>query len=72
MYTLVSNEIQNTLSYVLLVFSIWDHLRDSVKTCQMTILITTHYIEEARAANMVSLITNYCAINSFDLSFYKL
>lgn len=34
---------------------IWKHLVDISKTGQTTIIITTHYIEEARLANHVTL-----------------
>lgn len=34
---------------------IWKHLVDISKTGQTTIIITTHYIEEARLANQVTL-----------------
>lgn len=33
---------------------IWDHLLDMVQQYQTTIVITTHYIEEARQAHTVS------------------
>lgn len=34
---------------------IWQHLLDLVQTTQATIIITTHYIEEARQAHLVGL-----------------
>lgn len=37
-------------------FRIWDHLIDISKTSGTTIIITTHYIEEARKADYVGLI----------------
>ncbi|RNA38959.1 ABC transporter G family member 20-like, partial [Brachionus plicatilis] len=37
---------------------IWSHLIDISKTSQTTIIITTHYIEEARKADRVGLIRN--------------
>ena len=40
------------LRYVL--GSIWDHLMDMVQTKRTTVIITTHYIEEARQAHAVS------------------
>lgn len=33
---------------------IWEHLAELVATSRTTIVITTHYIEEARQANLVS------------------
>ncbi|RWS27539.1 ABC transporter G family member 20-like protein [Leptotrombidium deliense] len=35
--------------------AIWDHLVDLTSTGCLTVIITTHYIEEARAANIVGL-----------------
>ncbi|XP_014666455.1 PREDICTED: ABC transporter G family member 20-like [Priapulus caudatus] len=35
--------------------SIWQHLIEIVQTGETTIILTTHYIEEARAADMVGL-----------------
>ena len=35
--------------------SIWDHLVTLTKTEKLTVIITTHYIEEARAAQVVGL-----------------
>ncbi|XP_019756664.2 ABC transporter G family member 23 [Dendroctonus ponderosae] len=32
---------------------IWDHLKDTVNTKRTTVIITTHYIEEAKEANTV-------------------
>ncbi|XP_061822380.1 ABC transporter G family member 23 isoform X1 [Nerophis lumbriciformis] len=37
---------------------IWQHLVDIVKTAKVSVIITTHYIEEARQANMVGLMRN--------------
>ncbi|XP_061767328.1 ABC transporter G family member 20 isoform X2 [Nerophis ophidion] len=37
---------------------IWQHLVDIVKTGKVSVIITTHYIEEARQANMVGLMRN--------------
>lgn len=37
---------------------IWSHLIDIAKTSQTTIMITTHYIEEARKADRVGLMRN--------------
>lgn len=37
---------------------IWDHMMHIAKTSRITIIITTHYIEEARQANMVGLMRN--------------
>ncbi len=34
---------------------IWEHLVELVSTGRTTIVITTHYIEEARQANYVSV-----------------
>jgi ABC-type multidrug transport system ATPase subunit len=42
--------------YILVVLSsIWEYLVDLSKTKRTTIIITTHYIEETRQANMVSV-----------------
>ncbi|XP_062319429.1 ABC transporter G family member 20 [Osmerus eperlanus] len=37
---------------------IWQHLVEIVKTGRVSVIITTHYIEEARQANMVGLMRN--------------
>ncbi|XP_030643013.1 ABC transporter G family member 20 [Chanos chanos] len=37
---------------------IWQHLVDIVRGGQVSVIITTHYIEEARQANMVGLMRN--------------
>lgn len=37
---------------------IWDHMIYIAKTSKITIIITTHYIEEARQADMVGLMRN--------------
>ncbi|XP_061601555.1 ABC transporter G family member 23 isoform X2 [Cololabis saira] len=37
---------------------IWQHLVEIVKTGKVSIIITTHYIEEARQANVVGLMRN--------------
>ncbi|KAM6956438.1 LOW QUALITY PROTEIN: ABC transporter G family member 23 [Aplochiton taeniatus] len=37
---------------------IWQHLVEIVKTGQVSVIITTHYIEEARQANVVGLMRN--------------
>ncbi|KAM9466438.1 ABC transporter G family member 23 isoform 1-T1 [Clarias gariepinus] len=37
---------------------IWQHLVEIVKEGQVSVIITTHYIEEARQANMVGLMRN--------------
>ncbi|XP_026799872.1 ABC transporter G family member 23 isoform X2 [Pangasianodon hypophthalmus] len=37
---------------------IWQHLVEIVKGGQVSVIITTHYIEEARQANMVGLMRN--------------
>jgi len=34
-------------------FRIWQHLVDIVRGGQVSVIITTHYIEEARQANTV-------------------
>jgi ABC-type multidrug transport system ATPase subunit len=36
-------------------YRIWHHMMELVSTKQTTIIITTHYIEEARQANAVGL-----------------
>lgn len=36
--------------------SIWDHLVDISKTKNQTVIITTHYIDETRQANMIGLL----------------
>ena len=37
-------------------FSIWNHLCSLVQTGKTTVIITTHYIEEAKQADTVSLL----------------
>uniref|UniRef100_UPI00398F6660 ABC transporter G family member 20 n=1 Tax=Pristiophorus japonicus TaxID=55135 RepID=UPI00398F6660 len=37
---------------------IWQHLEDVVKDRKVSVVITTHYIEEARQANLVGLMRN--------------
>jgi ABC-type multidrug transport system ATPase subunit len=37
---------------------IWNHLIDIAQTGDVTIILTTHYIEEARQADMVGLMRN--------------
>ena len=34
-------------------FSIWEHMLEISQSRKTTIIITTHYVEEARQANMV-------------------
>ncbi|XP_061141516.1 ABC transporter G family member 23 isoform X1 [Syngnathus typhle] len=41
---------------------IWQHLVDIVKTGNVSVIITTHYIEEARQANVVGLMRNGCLL----------
>ncbi|XP_057704597.1 ABC transporter G family member 20 isoform X2 [Corythoichthys intestinalis] len=41
---------------------IWQHLVDIVKTGKVSVIITTHYIEEARQANVVGLMRNGCLL----------
>ena len=41
---------------VCLSYRIWEHLVELVSTARTTIVITTHYIEEARQANIVKLL----------------
>lgn len=43
----------HTLQFVL--YSIWQHLVTLTQTEKITVIITTHYIEEARQANVVGL-----------------
>ncbi|XP_052133158.1 ABC transporter G family member 20-like, partial [Frankliniella occidentalis] len=38
--------------------SIWDHLMEMVTTKKTTVIITTHYIEEARSAHAIGLMRN--------------
>lgn len=40
---------------IMYVFSIWNHLVQITKDGNKTVIITTHYIEEARQAHTVSL-----------------
>ncbi|KAF2893349.1 hypothetical protein ILUMI_12824, partial [Ignelater luminosus] len=35
--------------------SIWDHFLNTTRECNTTIIITTHYIDEARQAHMIAL-----------------
>ena len=39
-------------------YRIWEHLIEIVSGGKTTIIITTHYVEEARQANMVGLMRN--------------
>ncbi|XP_061546593.1 ABC transporter G family member 23 isoform X2 [Phycodurus eques] len=41
---------------------IWQHLVDIVKEGKVSVIITTHYIEEARQANVVGLMRNGCLL----------
>ncbi|KAK9541195.1 hypothetical protein VZT92_001258 [Zoarces viviparus] len=41
---------------------IWQHLLEIVKTGRVSIIITTHYIEEARQANVVGLMRSGCLL----------
>lgn len=41
---------------------IWDHLTTISRTSHTTVIITTHYIEEARQAHMVGLMRNGCLL----------
>uniref|UniRef100_A0A7N8YEN3 ATP-binding cassette, sub-family H, member 1 n=1 Tax=Mastacembelus armatus TaxID=205130 RepID=A0A7N8YEN3_9TELE len=41
---------------------IWEHLVKIVKEMKVTVIITTHYIEEARQANVVGLMRNGCLL----------
>uniref|UniRef100_A0A3Q3EUY2 ABC transporter G family member 23-like n=1 Tax=Labrus bergylta TaxID=56723 RepID=A0A3Q3EUY2_9LABR len=41
---------------------IWQHLVEIVKTGKVSVIITTHYIEEARQANVVGLMRNGCLL----------
>ncbi|XP_077351330.1 ABC transporter G family member 23 isoform X1 [Festucalex cinctus] len=41
---------------------IWQHLVDIVKPGKVSVIITTHYIEEARQANVVGLMRNGCLL----------
>ncbi|KAK5638425.1 hypothetical protein RI129_012720 [Pyrocoelia pectoralis] len=41
---------------------IWDHFVNLVKNGDVTIIITTHYIEEARQANLVGIMRGGCLI----------
>lgn len=45
-------------------FKIWDFLETVTKSGQTTVLITTHYIEEAKQANCVSFKSHLCKILS--------
>ncbi|KAM6923038.1 ABC transporter G family member 23 isoform 1-T1 [Lycodopsis pacificus] len=41
---------------------IWQHLVEIVKTGRVSVIITTHYVEEARQANVVGLMRNGCLL----------
>uniref|UniRef100_A0A671TRI6 ABC transporter G family member 20-like n=1 Tax=Sparus aurata TaxID=8175 RepID=A0A671TRI6_SPAAU len=41
---------------------IWQHLVEIVRTGKVSVIITTHYIEEARQANVVGLMRNGCLL----------
>jgi len=47
-------EFFRNLTERFIVIRIWSHLINISKTSQTTIIITTHYIEEARKANRVN------------------
>ena len=53
-----SAEETNWLSFIISLFSIWSHLLGLVTEHQKTIIITTHYIEEARQASVVGMMRN--------------
>lgn len=41
------------VSSLVLLSRIWQHLVEIVRTGKVSVIITTHYIEEARQANVV-------------------
>lgn len=50
---------------VILLFSVWQYIGELTVAKQCTVVITTHYIDEARRANMVSqyIFSNLLYIN---------
>lgn len=54
-------KIRNITSYLLIfsVRSIWNHLVKLARDDKKTIVITTHYIEEARQATIVNHLITY-------------
>ena len=50
---------------VILLFSVWQYIGELTVAKQCTVVITTHYIDEARRANMVSqdMFSNLLYIN---------
>ena len=44
------------LTIKMFIFSIWDHLVDITKGGRTTVIITTHYIDETKQADIVSSI----------------
>lgn len=43
------------LKNIINIFRIWDFLIESAKNTKMAVIITTHYIEEAKNANYVRI-----------------
>ncbi len=50
--------ILKSINFFFLGYRIWDYLIDLSNLSQTTIIITTHYIDEARYANMVGFMRN--------------
>ena len=52
---------------VILLFSVWQYIGELTVAKQCTVVITTHYIDEARRANMVSqdIFSNLLYINGY-------
>lgn len=42
---------------------IWNFLVETTRTSKLAVIITTHYIDEARQANSVSSFSNECGCN---------
>uniref|UniRef100_A0A3Q2DQ96 ABC transporter G family member 20-like n=1 Tax=Cyprinodon variegatus TaxID=28743 RepID=A0A3Q2DQ96_CYPVA len=51
---------------------IWQHLVEIVKTGKVSVIITTHYIEEARQANVLVLICPVCCLQTLEHAFLQL
>ena len=59
-------QLSGTSNWDMLCYRIWIHLQEITSFSDTTIIITTHYIEEARQANMVN--SNYMCIYNLGTS----
>ena len=51
-------------SYIYVCYRIWSHLLEITSTGETTVIVTTHYIEEARQAHMVINSSIVCYFNN--------